>query len=179
MQSLTRLEKLDFWMRNSDYLADELMTEFEEQRLPETVVAPAVQRMLGANAAGYHYPMMRFKFGAYEPVDNALSKLKSTGLVTHRRGTDTGDRARHDYFLLDAGEKAVTDLRATVSGAAWYDLQAEAIAYLADSVQGSSARIRQYEQPEYKGASLGSEIPEIFERARLRAISLNLMEAPL
>ena len=98
--SLTRLEKLDFWLRNPDYLADELMTEYQEGRLPEDVVRAHVQRMLGELAAGHHYPMIRFHFGAYEVVDNALAKLKATGLIAHRRGADSGDRARHDLSLI-------------------------------------------------------------------------------
>lgn len=177
VKSLTRLEKLDFWMRNPDYLADELMTEFEDDRLPREVAQPAVARMLGETAADYHYPMMRFRYGAYEPVDNAVSILKSTGLVVHRRGADTGERARHDYFLLVAGETAVAELRTAVTSSTWYDEQATAIAFLDDSMQGSDARKRQYLQPEYNGARLGSDIPEIFDRARDRAVALSLMEA--
>jgi hypothetical protein len=176
VRSLTRLEKLDFWMRNSDYLADELMTEFEEGRLNRQLVEPEVRRMLSTDAAGFHYPMMKFKFGAYEPVDNAMSILKSVGLIAHRRGADTGDRARHDYFLLEEGERKVALLRADVPGSAWYDQQADAIAFLDESMQGSDARKRQYLQQEYKGAALGSDIPEIFGRARERAIDLNLLE---
>jgi hypothetical protein len=177
VKSLTRLEKLDFWMRNPDYLADELMTEFADKRLSLQVAQPAVSRMLSIVADDYHYPMMRFKYGAYEPVDNAISILKSTGLVAHRRGANSGERARHDYFLLSAGEQAVAELRLAVTASRWYDLQADAIAFLDESIKGSDARKRQYLQPEYNGAALGSDIPTIFSRARDRAIALKLMEA--
>lgn len=176
VRSLTRLEKLDFWLRNPDYLADELMTEYEEGRLPEASVRQHVQRMLGELAAGHHYPMIRFHFGAYEVVDNALAKLKATGLIGHRRGADSGDRARHDYYLLAKGAEQAARMRQSLTELKWYDQQAEAIAFLAEAMQGSTARKRQYEQPEYKGARIGTEIPPVFERARARAVDLGLME---
>lgn len=176
VRSLTRLEKLDFWLRNPDYLADELMTEYEAGRLPDATVREHVRRMLGEIAAGHHYPMIRFHFGAYEVVDNALAKLKATGLIAHRRGADSGDRARHDYYLLTKGAEQAAQMRESLTELKWYDQQADAIAFLAEAMQGSAARKRQYDQPEYKGARIGAEIPPVFERARARAIDLGLME---
>jgi len=177
IRSLTRLEKLDFWLRNPDYLADELMTEFEAGRLPDTLVRNHVARMLGDLADGHHYPMIRYHFGAYEVVDNALAKLRSIGLIAHRRDVEAGEHARHDYYLLRSGVDHAERMHAELPELNWYAQQAEAIGCLAESVQGASARSRQYEQPEYRGARIGSEIPPIFDRARQRAIELGLMEA--
>lgn len=176
VRSLTRLEKLDFWLRNPDYLADELMIELEAARLPLATVRPHVERMLAASAHGHHYPMIRYKFGAYEVVDNALAKLKAFGLIVHRRGADSGDRARHDYYLLRRGADVANDMRASVPELQWYEQQADAIGFLSEAMQGSAARRRQYEQPEYRDAVLGSEIPPVFGRVRDRAVSLGLIE---
>lgn len=176
VRSLTRLEKLDFWLRNPDYLADELMIELEAGRLPIETLRPHVQRMLAASAQGHHYPMIRYKFGAYEVVDNALAKLKAFGLIVHRRGADNGDRARHDYYLLHRGVEVAEDMRTKMPEIFWYEQQADAIGFLAEAMQGSAARRRQYEQPEYRDAVLGSEIPPVFDRARERAVSLGLIE---
>lgn len=174
--SLTRLEKLDFWMRNPDYLADELMTELEDGLLTDEIVRAEIPRLLGAQASNHHYPMMRYKFGAYEPVDNALAKLRSHALIMHRRGADAGQRARRDYFLLDRGEVVFNDMKATVPAVAWWHKQADVIAYLRDAYVGAAAKQRQYEQPEYRDAPLGSDIPAIFDRARERAARLGLFE---
>ncbi|WP_430593279.1 hypothetical protein [Humidisolicoccus flavus] len=173
ISSLTRLEKLDFWMRNPDYLADELLTDHLEGRLPRQTIEVHVSRMLSLAATGHHYPMIRFKYGAYEQVDDALAKLKSTGLIEHRRSADAGDRARRDYFLLEEGERVVAQMRTTLPQLQWYDEQAEAIALLAEAAMGSTARQRQYEQPEYRGARIGTEIPAIFERVAERARELS------
>lgn len=176
MRSLTRLEKLDFWLRNPDYLADELMIELEASRLPSATVQPHVERMLAPSAHGRHYPMIRYRFGAYEVVDNALAKLKSLGLIVHQRGADSGNRSRHDYYLLLRGTEVANDMRDSVPELSWYEQQADAIGFLSEAMQGSAARRRQYEQPEYRDAVLGAEIPPIFDRARQRAIRLGLIE---
>lgn len=176
MRSLTRLEKLDFWLRNPDYLADELMTELEAGRLPDTLVREHVTRMLSESAAGHHYPMIRHHFGAYEIVDNGLSKLRSNGLIAHRRSADSGDRSRHDYYLLEAGAALAARMRQELTELRWYDQQAEAIGCLAESVQGAAARARQYEQPEYRSARIGTVIPTIFDRVRERASTMGLLE---
>jgi hypothetical protein len=78
--------KADFWLRNPDYLADELLSELEAGRRPAETVFPNVIRMLGGKEPFLHrYPMAKFLFGAYERPDNALAILKSMGLMTHRR----------------------------------------------------------------------------------------------
>lgn len=168
MSSLTRVEKLDFWMRNPDYLADELLTEVEEQRLTQAAVASHVERMLSETGRLHLYPMRRYKYGAYERVDNPMSMLASYGAIVHRRRHD-GENARHDYFLLEEGKVQVGLLRAAVPQLAWYDQQAQAIGMLAEAVRGAHARERQYRQPEYRDALIGSDIPEIFDRVQARA----------
>lgn len=175
IRSLTRLEKIDFWMRNPDYLADELLSDFELGKLTLSDVEPHVVRMLAGSAPTLHrYPMARYLYGAYERVDNALSILKSLGLVTHKRVSNTGAKARRDYYLLDNGAVAIERMRAEVEPISWYDEQAKAIALIADAQTGSSARIRQYEQPEYESAAIGADIPSIVDRVIERAEKLGI-----
>jgi hypothetical protein len=176
VSSLTRLEKLDFWMRNPDYLADELMTEVEANRVSRSDVEEDILRMLtGREPEFYRYPMSRYLYGAYERVDDALSILKTYGHVAHRRVADSGQLARRDYFLLEKGHDALARLRAEVPQLAWYDQQARAISHIEDAALGAAAKRRQYLQPEYKDASLGTDIPAITERARERAIQLGFI----
>src|ERR1035437_711716 len=71
VSSLIRLQKLDFWLRNPDYLADELLTEFEQGRVPLHQIQPPVLRMLEGSAPQLHtYPMERYIYGAYEFIDD-------------------------------------------------------------------------------------------------------------
>ncbi|MDP9983605.1 hypothetical protein J2W14_003026 [Pseudarthrobacter oxydans] len=171
--SLTRLEKLDFWLRNPDYLAIDLMTDYEDGLLIFDEVQPHVQRMLSGGAPSLHrYPMSRYLYGAYDRVDNALSILKTYGQIAHRRNGESGGKTRRDYFLLRSGRETLQRMRAGIPELRWYDEQAAAIMLLADAAQGASARRRQYKHPEYKDADHGSLIPPILDRVLVRADEL-------
>lgn len=76
----TRLLAFDFWMRNPDYLAAELLDMYENTGdnayLQEAAIIvdqeePDLRRV----------PMIRYFFGAYDRLDDALSLLRSRDLV--------------------------------------------------------------------------------------------------
>lgn len=176
ISSLTRLEKLDFWLRNPDYLADELLTEYEAGNLGWEALNGHARRMLAGSAPALHrYPMERYLYGAYERIDDALAILKSYGQIAHRRASESGSRSRRDYYLLDPGRQTLVRMRAAIPDLQWYDLQAEAIRLIADSKVGVAARRRQYEQPEYESAPIGTVIPEITDRVRERARAVGIV----
>jgi hypothetical protein len=169
VQSLSLLIKIDFWIRNPDYLADELISEIEQGRQAPELLS-RVATMIGGKAPSLHrYPMAKFLYGAYERPDNALALMTSYGLIRHVR-TGGAARARRDYYLLDKGRAAAAAMRAEVPMLAWYDQQAEAVALIPEAKVGSLARRRQYEQPEYDRTPWGAVIPEITDRVRARAL---------
>jgi hypothetical protein len=173
VESLTRLMKADFWLRNPDYLADELLSELEAGRQPAETIFPNVIRMLGGKEPSLHrYPMAKFLYGAYERPDNALAILKSMDLMTHRRVAEYGARSRRDYYLLARGMEAVAKIRAAIPEVGWYYQQASAVALLAYSATGGWMRDRQYDQREYRTAPIGSLIEPITDRVRVRAAKL-------
>ncbi|WP_209372095.1 hypothetical protein [Brevibacterium renqingii] len=173
ISSLTRVQKLDFWLRNPDYLADELLTEYEEGRVSLDDIQGHVARMLDGDAPSLHsYPMERYLYGAYEFIDDALAVLKFYGQIAHRRVADSGKQARRDYYLLTAGRVTVNRMRAQIPELGWYYAQAEAIALIPDAASGAAARRRQYEQPEYVQTAHGDIIPSILERVKERAVAL-------
>lgn len=171
--SLTRLAKLDFWLRNPDYLADDLLTDLEAGLIIRSEIEAHIARMLSGGAPSLHrYPMRRYFFGAYDRIDDALSILKSYGQITHRRTHETDTKSRRDYFLLEAGRASLERMRAGIPELTWYDEQARAISLIADASQGASARRRQYEHPEYEEAEHGLLIPPITDRVITRATDL-------
>jgi hypothetical protein len=83
IQSERKLQKLDFLIRNPDYLANVIISGCEEGRLPP-------QRLLDARAVLeerepelHTYRMLRGRHGAFEQLNNALSVLRPKyGVVT-------------------------------------------------------------------------------------------------
>jgi len=179
IRATSRLAKLDFWLRNPDYLANELLRDVESGVADdiERSISHA-ERMLTGDAPILHlYPMQRYIYGAWELPDNAMALLKSYRLVGQRRvGSPEGEgsrQARRDYFLLAAGVSALTNMRAEVDQLSWYDLQADAIALVKIGPTGAAARVRQYEQPEYAATPIGQVIQPILDnvRERLRVVA--------
>ncbi|KAB7761333.1 hypothetical protein MMUC44124_01865 [Mycolicibacterium mucogenicum DSM 44124] len=173
VRATSRLAKLDFWLRNPDYLANELLNDLEAGAIDAPICLGHVERMLKDEAPTLHlYPMQRYMYGAWELPDNAIALLKSHDLVNQRRvGEATADnsvRARRDYFLMEAGERVLANMRAEVDQLSWYDLQADAIDLLNIGPSGAAARARQYEQPEYAATPIGQIIPTILGQTRER-----------
>ena len=177
VSSLIRLQKLDFWLRNPDYLADELLTEFEQGRVPLHQIQPHVLRMLEGSAPQLHtYPMERYIYGAYEFIDDALAVLKLYEQIEHRRAADSGALSRRDYFLLQRGRDTIAAMRSEIPELEWYVQQATAIGLIADAAKGVAAKRRQYLQTEYADTAQGDVIPSILERVRERALALKVVK---
>lgn len=177
VRSSSRLAKLDFWLRNPDYLADELLNDIVAGELDPANALAEVDRMLSGTAPTVHsFPMQRYKHGAWELPDNALALLKSAGCVDSRRVGDSkalnAAKARRDYFLLAAGVTRLNELRRDVSQMGWYDQQAAAIKMLSVGGSGAAIRARQYEQPEYKTARVGTTIGSILKRTHVRFVNV-------
>lgn len=173
VRATSRLAKLDFWLRNPDYLADELLNDVEAGVLDVGTGLAHAERMLTGDAPTIHLlPMQRYKYGAWELPDNAMALLKSHRFIdSHRTAEpddDNANRARRDYFLLKDGAETLAQMRALVPQLDWYDHQADAIKQLSVGQSGAAARVRQYEQPEYASTPVGATIGPILERTRIR-----------
>ncbi|MFJ9643011.1 hypothetical protein [Streptomyces sp. NPDC101206] len=167
VRTQVRLQKLDFWLRNPDYLADELLTKYEasnEARLLELAglildsEEPEVRR----------YPMLRHHFGAYEPLDDALAVLRSAGLVARRRRGTVSRVRQHDYFLLAAGQRVVREVLQQAPAFQYYVDRVRLVLDLADGRGGSQLKKQQYLHREYAEAARGDRIGSVSVRARAR-----------
>jgi hypothetical protein len=117
------------------------------------------------------YPMTRFLFGAYEPLDDALAVLRSAHLVVRRkRGTVGGRVRRHDYYLTRAGRSAAERILRDVPEFRYFVDRTRLVARLAAGYRGSRLKERQYQQDEYRNAVIGDRIatiaPRVLERWR-------------
>lgn len=155
-----RLQALDFWLRNPDYLAGELLTMIEQGSLATTELA-VVEALLCEPEPDLHwYPMPRWHYGAYEALDDAFSVLSAYGLAFVRRIGGTTKTARSQFFLTKAGRDAVIAL-AQEPVLSWYTDQVQLVALAAGADVGSALKERQYRQAEYADTQLGSTIAPI------------------
>ena len=74
-----RLHAFDFWMRNPDYLASELLDGYEATGNAD--YRQAAEAIFESDEPDLRrIPMIRYLFGAYERLDDALSLLRSRDL---------------------------------------------------------------------------------------------------
>ena len=171
VRSQVRLQKLDFWLRNPDYLADELLNDYVASR--ERALLDRAAAILDSEEPEVRsYPMLRHHFGAYEPLDDALAVLRSAGLVVRRR-RGTVDRVRqHDYYLLARGRQVVEEIISAAPVFKYYIDRVALVLALADEHSGSELKDRQYLQRDYAEAPLGTRIGAVRDRARARLAEL-------
>lgn len=163
-----RLQALDFWLRNPDYLAGELLTKVESDELPREKFLGAVEHLLNDREPDLHwYPMPRWHHGAYEAIDDAFSVLSAYGLAMVRRLGGVKKTARSQFFLTEAGRAAVVDL-AEEPVLSWYTEQVKMVALVAGADNGSTLKRRQYQQAEYARTQLGMNIAPINAGVRER-----------
>ncbi|MFI6309735.1 hypothetical protein ACIBEK_06285 [Nocardia fusca] len=167
VQGQLRLQKLDFWVRNPDFLADELLNDFEISR-ERRLLDLAGQILDSEEPEVRRYPMLRHHFGAYEPLDEALAVLRSAGLVVRRRRGTVDRTRRHDYYLLERGREVARAVIAEAPPFRYFVDRVALVLDLADGRGGNELKKRQYLQPEYATAESGSQIGSISARARER-----------
>jgi hypothetical protein len=178
VHSELRLHALDFWLRNPDYLADELLTEVEASRLDVRYVEVAAQLLTDPEPNLRRYPMHRWLFGAYEPLDDAAALLESVGLMQISRTGRTGAMpvSRTQFFLTGRGLQAADELLASDETFSWYPRQIALVVAVARDEPGSKLKRRQYRQAEYANTELGSRIAPIYDRVRRRLAGLGVGE---
>lgn len=167
LRTQVALQKLDFWLRNPDYLAELLLDIYEEQGTAE-YLDEARAILESEEPEVRRYPMLRFRFGAYEPLDNALAVLSSTGLVVPRREGRPGHTRQHSYFLTERGRDVAREMVADVPELGYYVQRVQLILRLVGGRGGTELKDLQYQQEEYAETTWQSRISSIAPRVRAR-----------
>jgi len=174
VRSEKRLQALDFWMRNPDYLAAEMLAMIGNGGL-ERSDADLVRGLLEDGEPDLRrYPMIRWHFGAYEPIDDAFSKLVTAGLAVCRRSGDPTGRRRSNFYLLAKGAETADTLVEEEPSLTWYRDRAVLVARVAGNDSGNALKQRQYAHVEYAQTEIGSRFAAITDVVRQRLSDLGL-----
>lgn len=168
VRTQVRLQKLDFWVRNPDYLANELLNDYENEDQDETLLQLAGEILDSEEPELRRYPMLRYLFGAYEDLEDALSVLRQADLVIRRKMGRPGHVSRTDYYLLQAGRDLATHIRGQYPELEWYSTRSALVVLLTDGKGATTLKDRQYLVDEYLSTPQGLRIPSITDRARRR-----------
>lgn len=163
----SKVHALDFWMRYPEYLADELISLHEAAGDP-ALLAEAEAIFAAEEPDLRRVPMLRYYFGAYEPLDTVLGILKSRGLVLPRSRPMADGRSEHDFLVHDSAYALLQQVTADIPEVEWYDRRADLVVRAAGARGGFELKARQHQQKEYHEAARGDLIPSVAERVRKR-----------
>ena len=161
-----RLQALHFWMRNPDYLAYEMLKCVERGELDSSWVDRAEKLLTGEEPELRRYPMLRHRFGAYEPIDDSFSFLVASGLAECHRIGNPGSVQQTTFYLLMPGRTLAQSITDDFPQLAWYPNRARVIAEISGDQSGSALKQRQYQLAEYAQTTLGDHIQPIAETVR-------------
>lgn len=167
----SRLQALDFWLRNPDYLAYEVLDQFDDRG---NVADVELARNLLADDVRA-FPALRHLYGAYTEIDRAMGVLRSLLLAWDVR-REPSVRRRRDIYLLSAGQSLVDDAVKRVDDLAWYVDRARVVASVAGSRRGRALKDHQKRLAEYRDIRWGEAIEPIAERVKERLEAIE--EAP-
>jgi hypothetical protein len=168
-----RLQKLDFWLRNPDYLADELLNDYEREK--EAINLELAGDILDSDEPEIcAIPMLRYLFGAFEYIDQAMSILAAPRLVVVVPRRTTERVLQDNYYLTGKGRDLAARATEQYPVLAWYTQRAHLVRALAEATGHSALalRKRQYLQRDYAQTPLNEVIPSIADRARTRLARL-------
>ena len=172
LRAQSRLQALDFWIRYPDYLANELLNEFEQGGSTEDL--ELARRIFDDREPDLRrVPMVRYHFGAFEPIHNPLSILRSRDLVRQRVSGQPGHVRETWYLLTKVGRKSMDELSNSAPELAWYRDRAAIVVRIAGGAGGAALKGRQYLQEEYAATPLKGMIPPIADRVRDRLKALS------
>ncbi|MET8850944.1 hypothetical protein [Amycolatopsis sp. NPDC004625] len=167
-----RLQKLDFWVRYPDYLANELMNEYEKA-LDEPYLLVLVAQILDSEEPDLRrLPMLRHRFGAFEPLDDVLAPLVEKGLVRKSQLVNRERVAEHRYWFTARGQEVADTMLDEAPSLGWYGERTQLVVQLSDGLGGEQLKRRQYLVRDYADTPWNSHIPPITEQARARLTQL-------
>jgi len=167
-----RVQAIDFWVRNPDYLAWELIEQYEQSgKTDEALLQQAEKVMAGEEPELRRLGMLRYLFGAYEALDDAMATLSLSGLAMMRRKYRNQGIAQTDFFLTDSGEEQSRKL-AQIEPLSWYAERANLVAAVVGARKGGELKKRQYKVAEYNNAKYGRIIQPIHRQVKVRLATL-------
>lgn len=169
-----RVQAIDFWIRNPDYLAHELLDQYElGNKKQGALLNRAEAVMAGDEPELRRLSMLRYLFGAYEALDDAMATLTLHGLaILKRKYKAAGSGIAQSSFFLTADGAAKAEELAKIAPLSWYADRASLVAEVAGDRKGTALKKRQYEVAAYHEARYGRLIEPIRAQVAARLAGL-------
>jgi len=174
----TRIQKIDFLIRNPDYLAYELLLIAKT----DPALRPAIQSIVleifnNQEPMFRRMEMERFFFGAYEDIDDVISFLKSIGFIefSSKKSSDFKTIGKQ-YFITRMAEQKILNQLQQLPKLQWYADRCRLIHQYFGDLSGTQLKVAQYQIDEYRNTSYNKFIGTIEEMTRTEFLNLYAAE---
>lgn len=167
-----RLHAMDFWVRYPDYLSYELLNKYEVTKIPKYLELS--RKILDDQEPDLRsIPMIRYRFGAFDDLNESLAILISKGLVIVDGEKSNNRITSYDYYITPRAKQLINDITFHFPILSWYNDRALLVCEIAGNLGGSALKEIQYRHMSYANTGLGSLIPSIKEEVikRLKIIT--------
>ncbi|WP_282124976.1 hypothetical protein [Marinifilum flexuosum] len=163
-QSEQRIQKIDFLLRNPDYLCHELLNKAKnDPSLKNNIKAEVKKIFINKEPILRRLEMERFFFGAYEDIDDVIAFLKSIDFIdfSSKKRSDLKATIEKKYYITQYAIDKFKKVIDTLPAIQWYVERCNLIRKYFGDLSGSQLRISQYQIDEYKNTSYNEYIGSI------------------
>jgi DNA-binding PadR family transcriptional regulator len=163
-RSEVRIQKIDFLIRNPDYLAFELLILAKQQSSLKTEIKKIVKSILEEKEPLIRrLEMERFFYGAYEDIDDVIAFLKSIGFIefSSKKSRDLRTIEKH-YYITDLAIENFENKKDKMDALKWYINRCDIIRKYFGDLKGTDLKVSQYKIDEYRNTSYNDYISSIY-----------------
>lgn len=158
-----KIQAIDFFIRNPDYLAFELLNIAETDSIKALEIKSIVRKIYKDNEPEIRrIEMEKFFYGAYEDIDDIIAYLVSRGLLIHESKLRTNMRiADKHYYLTPKALEKINEAQKSMKVAKWYFNRCQIIKDFLGGSTGSELKAKQYQLEEYSTTPYKDKIQNI------------------
>ncbi len=173
-ESEIKIQKLDFLLRNPDYLAYELLIYVRENNAEREEVKKIVREIFNSKEPELRrIEMERFFFGAYEDIDDVIGFLKSIDFIDFTSKKDVGLKTVNKrYYITNLALRKCNSFLGEKTSLTWYLDRCSLIHKYFGHLSGNQLKIMQYGIDEYKDTKYRQYISGISDQVIKEYFSL-------
>ena len=154
-KSEVRIQKIDFLIRNPDYLAFELLNIAKKDPAKSDEIKLIVKTIFRTREPVLRrLEMERYFFGAYEDIDDVIGFLKSIDFIdfSSRKSSDLRTIEKH-YYVKDKGIQKIQNEGTGLGAIQWYIDRCNLIRKYFGDLNGTQLKVAQYQIEEYRNTT--------------------------
>lgn len=158
-----KIQAIDFFIRNPDYLAFELLSIAKADKQKSNEIKKIVKSIYRTSEPVIRrLEMEKFFYGAYEDIDDIIAFLTSRGLLKFESKMRINMRvAEKHYYITKHATKILANAEKEIIAAKWYFERCRIIKTFLGGTTGSEMKARQYQIGDYGSTTYKEKIDQI------------------